>query len=291
MDNMKFYRTGEFQEDILAREIEVEPLKWIEKEQLKRLDYLLGYIKRNHPEKLLVFVENLNNKYKNLLTNIGKEGQKIDFGINYRDFSNLQEFPILAEGIVSYIFKTLGLVEDYKTVENKTKVLNSAYLKSFLHPRYFNLETLIMILERKEAINFYKKFGTQYLIDTQTPEEPFIDLETLLEKRITNRQEPPSAWVMLHGMLAEGKYAYRNDNCLWVNVLQDLPDKEIKYYVCCYGDYQAAKSYYNENIILTMEHTIAQGDPYCSRVLHDTRIDWDLRHPPKKFWDELKSNK
>ncbi len=29
-----------------------------------------------------------------------------------------------------------------------------------------------------------------------------------------------------------------------------------------------------------MEHTIAQGDKYCSRVLHDTRIDYDL---PQKF--------
>ncbi|UCG02983.1 MAG: hypothetical protein JSW11_03150 [Candidatus Heimdallarchaeota archaeon] len=44
----------------------------------------------------------------------------------------------------------------------------------------------------------------------------------------------------------------------------------------------------DESLILTMEHTNAQGDPYCSRVLHDTRVDYDLRHPPKKFWDNLR---
>jgi len=33
-----------------------------------------------------------------------------------------------------------------------------------------------------------------------------------------------------------------------------------------------------------MEHTIAQGDPYCSRV------DWNLAHPPKEFWDNMKAS-
>ncbi|MCG3224149.1 MAG: hypothetical protein H7647_06760 [Candidatus Heimdallarchaeota archaeon] len=40
-----------------------------------------------------------------------------------------------------------------------------------------------------------------------------------------------------------------------------------------------------------MEHTLMEGDPYCSRVLHDTRIDYDLRHPPKEFWDNFKPGK
>jgi hypothetical protein len=78
-----------------------------------------------------------------------------------------------------------------------------------------------------------------------------------------------------------------NENCLWIEALTDLDDSELKYLVCCYGDYQSAQHHYNQHIILTMEHTIAQGDPYCSRVLHDTREDWDLRHPQKEFWDNL----
>ncbi len=68
--------------------------------------------------------------------------------------------------------------------------------------------------------------------------------------------------------------------------MKQLPDQELKYYVCCYGDYEYARSY-GENIVLTMEHTIAEGAPYCSRVLHDTRVDWKLEHPPKEFWDNF----
>ena len=99
-------------------------------------------------------------------------------------------------------------------------------------------------------------------------------------------QAEPSTWVMVRGMLQPGKYAYKNENCLWVEALADLPDAEIKYLICCYGDYASVKLH-NKNFILTMEHTIAQGDPYCSRVIHDPRVDWDLRHPPKEFWDEF----
>ena len=124
------------------------------------------------------------------------------------------------------------------------------------------------------------------MIDREPVQESdFVNLETHYEKRInSNRKSSP--WVIVFGLINEGKYFYRNDNCLWVDALKDLPDSELKYYVCCYGDYQGAKDL-NENIILTMEHTIAQGDPYCSRVLHDTRFDWDLRHPSKHFWDSI----
>ena len=88
-------------------------------------------------------------------------------------------------------------------------------------------------------------------------------------------------------MIGDGKYAFRNDTCVFLNAIgDDLPDTELKYYVCCYGDYEKFKNYH-DSIILTMEHTIAQGDPYCSRVLHDTRVDWDLQHPPKSFWDSM----
>jgi hypothetical protein len=99
-----------------------------------------------------------------------------------------------------------------------------------------------------------------------------------------------SDWEIVHAMIADGKYALRNDNCVFLTAIgDDLPDTELKYYVCCYGDYENFKIHH-DSVILTMEHTIAQGDPYCSRVMHDTRVDWDLRHPPKSFWDSMESD-
>jgi len=34
-----------------------------------------------------------------------------------------------------------------------------------------------------------------------------------------------------------------------------------------------------------------EGDSYCSRVLHDTQIDYILRHPTKEFWDNFEPGK
>ncbi len=114
-------------------------------------------------------------------------------------------------------------------------------------------------------------------------------MEIIFAKAIEPK-DVPSDWEIVHGMAGDGKYAFRNDTCVFINAIgEDLPDLELKYYVCCYGDYEKFKNYH-DSIILTMEHTIAQGNPYCSRVLHDTRVDWDLRHPPKSFWDGMKSD-
>jgi hypothetical protein len=117
-----------------------------------------------------------------------------------------------------------------------------------------------------------------------------VNLETLFaERQAAVDENNPSEWVIVHGMIADGKYAFRNDNCFWVGSLDDLSDSEIKYYICCYGDYESARNNH-ESIVLTMEHTIAKGNPYCSRVMHDTRVDYDLRHPPKEFWDNMWPN-
>ncbi|MCE7747201.1 MAG: hypothetical protein GPJ51_02315 [Candidatus Heimdallarchaeota archaeon] len=43
--------------------------------------------------------------------------------------------------------------------------------------------------------------------------------------------------------------------------------------------------------ILTMEHIIVAGDSYCSCILHDTRINDDLTHPSKEFFDNMWSLK
>ena len=97
---------------------------------------------------------------------------------------------------------------------------------------------------------------------------------------------------IVHSMLEEGKYAFKNENCpTCADAMIDLPDVEFKYLAVCYGDYEKFRAYYSDYLILTMEHTIIEGDPYCSRVLHDTRIDYDLSHPPKEFWDNFKPGK
>ncbi|NHK30037.1 MAG: hypothetical protein FK730_01710, partial [Asgard group archaeon] len=174
---------------------------------------------------------------------------------------------------------------------NDYKVKQRDYMRSYLIPNYYFLLALTKAIGRENAFKLCKKFISQFLTDNKlVTENSFTTLKDRF-KKIKETAHNPTDWVRIYGMISEGKMFFRNENCLWIDVLKDLPDKEIKYYVCCYGDYQTARTYRNEHITLTMEHTIAQGDQYCSRVIHDTRVDWNLNHPSKEFWDKIEHNK
>ena len=50
-----------------------------------------------------------------------------------------------------------------------------------------------------------------------------IKIDDVKIKITTKPTDELSEWVIVRGMIADGKYAYRNDNCLWVDALEDLP--------------------------------------------------------------------
>lgn len=280
---MNFIRTGEYRPDALERLVEINSLEETQK-RLKRVNYLLGFVKERNPEVFPEYVRNLLAKYQEISRDNQTVSNPFDLEALVSSNPNLREHFELAKAVLNYYLRILQLPED-ATLE-KSNVVNKNFLQSFLHPAYYNLLVLTETLGREDAIALYKKFVTHYIMDRRDPERSTYDnLETVFREAITTRDEP-SDWVMVQGMIGDGKYAYRNDNCLWVDAIEDLPDPELKYYVCCYGDYESSKVYH-DSIILTMEHTIARGDPYCSRVLHDTRVDWELKHPPKDFWDSI----
>lgn len=281
---MKFVKTGKYRQDTQERLVEINSLEEAQG-RFKRMDYLLGFVKEEHPEVVTEYVGNLLARYQDLLNGERRNANPYDLEQLVSDNPNMKEHLELARVTLNYILQVLQLPAETKM--GTSKVVNKNYFQSFSHPSYHNLLVLTETIGRAEAIAFYKKFVTSYWHYVRNPNrETYDNLETLFEKA-TEPKEVPSDWVIVRGMIGDGKYAYRNDNCLWIEAIDDLPDSELKYYVCCYGDYERAKDYH-DSIVLTMEHTIAQGDSYCSRVLHDTRVDWDLRHPPKSFWDNMK---
>ncbi|MGY5881314.1 MAG: L-2-amino-thiazoline-4-carboxylic acid hydrolase [Candidatus Thorarchaeota archaeon] len=284
---MKFYRVGEFKENVLDGTVDINPKEQASQFVLTRLNYLLGFLRERSPDNIDAFTKNLEKRYQKLTKTDYIKENSVDLSELVTDFENLADYTSLMNAAMNYYFQVLDFAAESKWDEDIV-VVNRNYHQAFLHPRYYNLLTLIETVGREEAISLWKRFFTEFVIYDRVPrEKPFVDLETFLAERTAAVDEDnPSDWVVVRGMIADGKYAFRNDNCFWVESLDDLPDSEIKYYVCCYGDYEGARDHH-ESIVLTMEHTIAQGDPYCSRVMHDTRVDYDLRHPPKEFWDEM----
>jgi hypothetical protein len=285
---MTFVKTGKFDPNALETRVERENL--IERTKiiaLDRLAYLLGCVGELGTETLDMYIDKLTAHYQNCVTVDSVATQSIDLAaLVERDI--LKEHMELARAIFNYHLQLLNLPEDADWQVEPVQVFLRDALRSGLILRYDNLQVLVEILGRTEAFRLYKRFVSQYIRSRQTEEDAFESVEALLEDRLQSNAESPTSWVLMQGIIGDGKYAYKNENCLWVDALCDLPDAEIKYYVCCYGDFQGAKSW-NRNFVLTMEHTIAQGDAYCSRVVHDTRVDWHLGHPPKEFWDEMQA--
>ena len=280
---MEKIRTGKLNPHALELPIDVQPIERAKRVTLKRLNYLLGFIEEKKPEAIQRYIANLQSLYNFLSKSDLVETSGFDKESLLTVMPNLAAYPNVTMAYLEYYLELLDPKTPEWMKENIT-VPNENYLKAYLYPRYYNLKILTETLGREEAIKLWKEYITSYIIYDSTQPNPPISAEELLASRASGREN--SEWVVVHGIIANGKYAYKNENCPWVEVMEELPDKVLKYLVCCYGDYQGAASRY-ENIIFTMEHTIAEGDPYCSRVLHDTRVDWVLDHPPKEFWDEF----
>jgi hypothetical protein len=284
---MKYVRTGELQSDALDRLHKLQPKEEFNRGPLKRIDILLAMIQEEYPDKLSEFISNQMTNYESLLNEETIEKHTLP-SVLLEDKPLLKHYPKLAGFVLNYYLHLLQMSGTPDWTTDRIKTSQRDFFRSFLLPRYHNLQMLIKTLGREEAINLYKKYISYFFIQLGKPDTPteFVNLRQHYEK-VSHPRSPPSDWVTVRGLMDNGKYFFMNENCLWVDALPDIDDKELMYLICCYGDYQSIQRNYNQHIILTMEHTIAQGDPYCSRVLHDTREDWDLRHPKKDFWDRL----
>lgn len=293
---MEVIRLGEFNPDALEQIIDIQPFEAVfyvanSKRNnfacLKRLDYLLEFIDTNYQEKLLKYVENLANKFQEQLKEDFLEDKKSILADISKETKHLSKYPKLLENTLNLSLQLLKISKDINWMNDTVKVKQGDYFRSFLIPSYYYLLVLTETIGREEAIKLFKRYISHFLREQKTLSHiDYTTLEDLFEKRKKASQNP-SDWVIVIGLSSNDKYYFRNDNCLWIEVLEDLPDSELKYYICCYGDYQNAYTYSNENTVLTMEHTIAQGNPYCSRVKHDIRYDWNLEHPPKEFFDRM----
>ena len=286
---MKFQKYGKRIPNLLDKEVEFQPIDFALESPFKRLNYLLRLIKEKEPSIFTDYVKNLKLKLKSLV----KEDiiSKKDLNINklLSNFDVLKRQPELAKNSLNHFLQILQPSEKDDWVNEKVKILNKNYLRSFLIPKYYNLQALSETIGRDEAFQFYKFYVTKFINDNLSPTRKIFDtMEAFKEHFEMDKKEITVGWYGLLSGVKDGKFFFRKDNCLWAEALMDLPDTEIKYLICCYGDFQAALTRSNDSFVLTMKNTIVEGDPYCDCIYHDTSIDWDLTHPLSEFWDNLK---
>ncbi len=284
---MEFKEKGRYNPEALDYMEKVQPLEFAKLSPLRRLNYLLDVVENLRSDSLQEYIDILMKNYK----------EKID--VEYIDSSNpfllefledldsLKNYPELATYNINFFLNILDLPQNNKWKVEKMEVPQANFLRSFLVPKYVNLKSLVKAVGREEGISIYKKYITSFLISIHKNQEDEIeDLRSLHQKFFEEEPKESESWVVIHSEPVNGKLVFRKDVCLWNESLSDLTDLEFKFLVCCYGDFQGIRSE-NSHFILTMDHTIAKGDPYCSCIVHDTRIDWKINHPPKEYWDNI----
>ena len=285
---MVFKEKGKYNPKALEYLEEVQPLEFAKLSPLRRLDNLLGVVESLSKDNLQNYIKKLVKNYKNRIDTEYVNPNSSFLPEILAELQNLKKYPELVSHNLNFFLNILDLPLDDRWKVDKIKVPQKSFLRSFLVPKYVNLESLAETLGRTDAISIYKKYITNFLVSIYEDQEDEVeDLKSLFQKFFEEEEPKESeSWVVIYREPAAGKLVFRKDVCLWDETLSDLPDEEFKYLVCCYGDFQGIKSE-NKHFILTMEHTIAKGDPYCSCIVHVTRIDWNLKHPSKEYWDNI----
>lgn len=224
-------------------------------------------------------------QYKPLLTRKYLSLNAVDVSPLIADLVHLGVFPQLAGMYLNYHFQLLQLTKE-KWETEKIEVTLQTRLRSWLIPQYTNLQMLTDIITRDQAIQLFKHHITQYMRRRIADhDERFQTLEELREDFLQMEAKDTGVEGVV-GEVEGGKLIWRRDCCHLDAALADLTDRELKYLVCCFGDFEGVRTF-NKCLKLTMEHTIAAGDPYCDCVYYDTRITEDFTHPPKEFFDSI----
>ncbi len=279
---MKFQKLGKINPN---PKIEVKPKElFVDGDVFIRLDSLLGYLLDEDPGIQREFVQKLAQKMETSLQ-APVEKYVLDSSL-VDEFSNLREQLELVELHSNFFTQLLQISAKQAQEATAIEVPARNYIRSFLVPRYYQALALSEIVGKEKAVNLFQEFIDQFILSLGSSAK-FDDLQALRASHIKHGQENiEDGWVVTFSDIEDGRFVFRNDNCLWIEALDDLKDKELLYVICCHGDFQNMKMR-NEHFRLTRHYTIAEGDPYCDKMFHDVRIDKGLVHPPKEFFDGI----
>ncbi|NPE08969.1 MAG: hypothetical protein GNW80_11865 [Asgard group archaeon] len=286
---MEFEQYGKEIENL---EIKFNPFEFAESNLFKEIDNAFGYIKKRNVDTYTELINRLTTSKKNLPKKkfFNEKTSKIMERIKKSEI--LSENKELVLRYLNAFIETQGITDKEYWQKKEIKIPARNFFHSANNLYYLILSTLVDILGKDEAIKLYKETVDNYVHTFDTKQmNIFTDLEDMRQKFIRWTENSPYGRVRLLSTVENGQWIRICKNCEKVQNLDNLEelDGDLMYAISCYCHEPLAKMW-NENFVLTLEQTIAKGDPFCSYVYHDKSIADKIEHPPRKFFEEKISN-
>ncbi|NHK30032.1 MAG: hypothetical protein FK730_01685 [Asgard group archaeon] len=281
---MKFYK---FEAHTTNKIYKIKPMEFFNKEIYKRLDFLLGFVKKYNEKIFEDYVNQMIVDFQSLSEFSSLGNYTISNLANYKNISSNMKITQLHGDLLRQI---LGISPEEANSDNEIEVPSRIYWRAVILPKIYQLISLVNTIGRKKAIELFKKYLDQYYVHIKSSFKHYETLDELFKESFEEASKSTdNEFTVTCSTVKNGIYINRNDNCPAVEALDDFEDKELIYVVICYPDFKWAEMT-NEHFVMTRKHTVAEGDPYCDKVFHDKRIDKELKHPSKEFIDSMDSN-
>ena len=279
---MKFEKLGKEQEKVM---IEIGPYDFGESNIIRDLENTLEFIKEKNPKILDEYTKTLTKKLLEITTMNGFKDELGKLAEHIKRYASLEGHIELLRLLLSYFTKTLGVTEEQFWQNEQQAFPEWNFFHSVRDLHLLELKVLIDILGKEKAIELYQKITDHYVDNyNQNQKGWYKDLEEMRESYIRFLDRNTWGRVRLISDVENGHYI---EICLTCDKVRTYKDKikengELLDVTGCYCHIGLAKLW-NENFVLTMKHTLAKGDPYCTYVYHDTRIADKIDEPSKEF--------
>ncbi|NHK32606.1 MAG: hypothetical protein FK730_14730 [Asgard group archaeon] len=285
---MKFEEFGNKIENVL---LTAAPVALAESNIFNVLKLLLQKINDEKPDIYQSFIDIIAKKLMKKTMNkyFQKESKRLSDEISkYEGLSENYDFVKLH---LNYMIEILGINEEQFWKNEKTAFPSENFMKSLFVLFYLHHETLNELLGRKEGIKFYRESVDKYnyVINAILQKERDKDLESMREADKEWLPRNPYGRIRLYSEVKDGRLIRICKNCEKFSALKNIEiasDKELLYNILCYMHIPLAKVW-NPNFVLTIEKSIARGDPYCAYIYNDMREREDTQPPAGKYLDEI----
>ncbi|MCE7744795.1 MAG: L-2-amino-thiazoline-4-carboxylic acid hydrolase [Candidatus Heimdallarchaeota archaeon] len=285
---MEFEQYGKEVENL---EINYNPFSFAESNLFKQLTNIYGFIKENKPEIYEELIEKVTAKIENIPKKdyFSDKSEKVIERIVQSNL--LLENQELVLSHLNIFIDTQGIT-DVEYWQNKDiKIPARNFMQSANDLYYTYLNSLVEIIGKENTIELYKKMIRNYVEKFDKNQKNIAkDLEDMRLTAIRWAENNPYGRVRLISTIENGRFIQICKNCEKVQTLDNFDelDKDLLYVECCYCHIPLAEMW-NENLVLTLEETIAKGDSFCAYVFHDKSIVDKIEHPPREFFEKVLS--